>query len=222
MTLNYCCPVSHSNPSHSSIKGPESHFPNQGSSDVWLLVGLFYVRVEEDSVTLMSASKLQYLINSGQVASLSFFLILKRVNLCSWWRLTFFWPVLFTSLFSQRGTEGFWKSVAHYVPREPSEIRILNPYFIQEAAFHFIGLPFNNGLMGKGVRHMQGALTHIMDGASSEVGGLGMWNIWLAYKYAVCYYMLGRFERWLSPCVTLLAQPNCREKSKVEKLQMIL
>ncbi|XP_075877112.1 ST3 beta-galactoside alpha-2,3-sialyltransferase 3b isoform X2 [Nelusetta ayraudi] len=49
-----------------------------------------------------------------------------------------------------RGTEGFWKSVAHYVPREPSEIRILNPYFIQEAAFHFIGLPFNNGLMGKG------------------------------------------------------------------------
>lgn len=53
---------------------------------------------------------------------------------------------------SQRGTEGFWKSVAHYVPREPTEIRILNPYFIQEAAFQFIGLPFNNGLMGKGVR----------------------------------------------------------------------
>ncbi|KAM4552885.1 ST3 beta-galactoside alpha-2,3-sialyltransferase 3b isoform 3-T3 [Odontesthes bonariensis] len=49
-----------------------------------------------------------------------------------------------------RGTEGFWKSVAHYVPREPREIRILNPYFIQEAAFQFIGLPFNNGLMGKG------------------------------------------------------------------------
>ncbi|XP_070830259.1 ST3 beta-galactoside alpha-2,3-sialyltransferase 3b isoform X2 [Chaetodon auriga] len=49
-----------------------------------------------------------------------------------------------------RGTEGFWKSVAHYVPREPTEIRILNPYFIQEAAFQFIGLPFNNGLMGKG------------------------------------------------------------------------
>ncbi|XP_072220431.1 ST3 beta-galactoside alpha-2,3-sialyltransferase 3b isoform X1 [Leuresthes tenuis] len=49
-----------------------------------------------------------------------------------------------------RGTEGFWKSVAHYVPREPSDIRILNPYFIQEAAFQFIGLPFNNGLMGKG------------------------------------------------------------------------
>ncbi|XP_051556452.1 CMP-N-acetylneuraminate-beta-1,4-galactoside alpha-2,3-sialyltransferase-like isoform X2 [Myxocyprinus asiaticus] len=47
-------------------------------------------------------------------------------------------------------TEGFWKSVARYVPREPSEIRILNPYFIQEAAFQFIGLPQNNGLMGKG------------------------------------------------------------------------
>ncbi|XP_031710419.1 ST3 beta-galactoside alpha-2,3-sialyltransferase 3b isoform X1 [Anarrhichthys ocellatus] len=49
-----------------------------------------------------------------------------------------------------RGTEGFWKSVARYVPREPTEMRILNPYFIQEAAFQFIGLPFNNGLMGKG------------------------------------------------------------------------
>ncbi|XP_068604553.1 ST3 beta-galactoside alpha-2,3-sialyltransferase 3b [Brachionichthys hirsutus] len=49
-----------------------------------------------------------------------------------------------------RGTDGFWKSVAHYVPREPTEIRILNPYFIQEAAFQFIGLPFNNGVMGKG------------------------------------------------------------------------
>uniref|UniRef100_A0A3Q0SZQ0 ST3 beta-galactoside alpha-2,3-sialyltransferase 3b n=1 Tax=Amphilophus citrinellus TaxID=61819 RepID=A0A3Q0SZQ0_AMPCI len=49
-----------------------------------------------------------------------------------------------------RGTDGFWKSVAQSVPREPKEIRILNPYFIQEAAFQFIGLPFNNGLMGKG------------------------------------------------------------------------
>ncbi|XP_058652705.1 ST3 beta-galactoside alpha-2,3-sialyltransferase 3b isoform X5 [Onychostoma macrolepis] len=49
-----------------------------------------------------------------------------------------------------QGTEGFWKSVAHFVPRQPSEIRILNPYFIQEAAFQFIGLPQNNGLMGKG------------------------------------------------------------------------
>lgn len=36
------------------------------------------------------------------------------------------------------------------MPREPTEMRILNPYFIQEAAFQFIGLPFNNGLMGKG------------------------------------------------------------------------
>uniref|UniRef100_A0A671KWY6 CMP-N-acetylneuraminate-beta-1,4-galactoside alpha-2,3-sialyltransferase-like n=1 Tax=Sinocyclocheilus anshuiensis TaxID=1608454 RepID=A0A671KWY6_9TELE len=49
-----------------------------------------------------------------------------------------------------QGTEGFWKSVAYSVPRQPSEIRILNPYFIQEAAFQFIGLPQNNGLMGKG------------------------------------------------------------------------
>uniref|UniRef100_A0A8C1D466 CMP-N-acetylneuraminate-beta-1,4-galactoside alpha-2,3-sialyltransferase n=2 Tax=Cyprinus carpio TaxID=7962 RepID=A0A8C1D466_CYPCA len=49
-----------------------------------------------------------------------------------------------------RTIEGFWKSVAHSVPRKPSEIRILNPYFIQEAAFQFIGLPQNNGLMGKG------------------------------------------------------------------------
>ncbi|XP_018590311.1 ST3 beta-galactoside alpha-2,3-sialyltransferase 3b isoform X2 [Scleropages formosus] len=47
-------------------------------------------------------------------------------------------------------TEGFWKSVANYVPREPADMRILNPYFIQEAAFQFIGLPQNNGLMGKG------------------------------------------------------------------------
>ncbi|XP_027876251.1 ST3 beta-galactoside alpha-2,3-sialyltransferase 3b isoform X1 [Xiphophorus couchianus] len=46
--------------------------------------------------------------------------------------------------------EGFWKSVAQHVPRKPAEMRILNPYFIQEAAFQFIGLPFNNGLMGKG------------------------------------------------------------------------
>uniref|UniRef100_A0A8C7XM56 Lactosylceramide alpha-2,3-sialyltransferase n=1 Tax=Oryzias sinensis TaxID=183150 RepID=A0A8C7XM56_9TELE len=49
-----------------------------------------------------------------------------------------------------RGMEGFWKSVAQYVPRAPADMRILNPYFIQEAAFQFIGLPFNNGLMGKG------------------------------------------------------------------------
>ncbi|XP_028328526.1 ST3 beta-galactoside alpha-2,3-sialyltransferase 3b isoform X2 [Gouania willdenowi] len=54
-----------------------------------------------------------------------------------------------------RGIEGFWKSVAHYVPREPSDMRILNPYFIQEAAFQFIGLPFNDGLMGKGFGRSQ-------------------------------------------------------------------
>ncbi|KAG9277835.1 CMP-N-acetylneuraminate-beta-1,4-galactoside alpha-2,3-sialyltransferase isoform X1 [Astyanax mexicanus] len=49
-----------------------------------------------------------------------------------------------------RGTEGFWKSVARSVPREPEHMRILNPFFIQEAAFRFIGLPHNNGLMGRG------------------------------------------------------------------------
>ncbi|XP_025942595.1 CMP-N-acetylneuraminate-beta-1,4-galactoside alpha-2,3-sialyltransferase isoform X3 [Apteryx rowi] len=51
---------------------------------------------------------------------------------------------------SRSASDGFWKSVATRVPREPHEIRILNPYFIQEAAFSFIGLPFNNGLMGRG------------------------------------------------------------------------
>ncbi|KAK2858041.1 hypothetical protein Q7C36_005960 [Tachysurus vachellii] len=51
---------------------------------------------------------------------------------------------------SRRGTDGFWKSVARAVPREAADIRILNPYFIQEAAFQFIGLPHNNGLMGRG------------------------------------------------------------------------
>ncbi|XP_037683380.1 CMP-N-acetylneuraminate-beta-1,4-galactoside alpha-2,3-sialyltransferase isoform X1 [Choloepus didactylus] len=50
----------------------------------------------------------------------------------------------------QSASDGFWKSVATRVPKEPSEIRILNPYFIQEAAFTLIGLPFNNGLMGRG------------------------------------------------------------------------
>ncbi|KAF5909390.1 DNA repair and recombination protein RAD54-like, partial [Clarias magur] len=49
-----------------------------------------------------------------------------------------------------RGTDGFWKSVAREVPREAADMRILNPYFIQEAAFQFIGLPHNNGLMGRG------------------------------------------------------------------------
>ncbi|KAI5628359.1 ST3 beta-galactoside alpha-2,3-sialyltransferase 3b isoform X2, partial [Silurus asotus] len=49
-----------------------------------------------------------------------------------------------------RGTDGFWKSVARVVPRNAAEVRILNPYFIQEAAFQFIGLPHNNGHMGRG------------------------------------------------------------------------
>ncbi|TRZ02643.1 hypothetical protein DNTS_000625 [Danionella cerebrum] len=49
-----------------------------------------------------------------------------------------------------RYMDGFWKSVARVVPREPQDMRILNPYFIQEASFRFIGFPHNNGLMGKG------------------------------------------------------------------------
>ncbi|KAK9973079.1 hypothetical protein ABG768_023826 [Culter alburnus] len=49
-----------------------------------------------------------------------------------------------------RTMEGFWKSVARVVPRDPEDMRILNPYFIQEAAFKFIGLPHNRGLMGRG------------------------------------------------------------------------
>lgn len=55
---------------------------------------------------------------------------------------------------SQRSTDGFWKSVARRVPREASDMRILNPYFIQEASFKLIGLPHNNGQMGRGVRHL--------------------------------------------------------------------
>ncbi|KAM4727943.1 CMP-N-acetylneuraminate-beta-1,4-galactoside alpha-2,3-sialyltransferase-like isoform 2-T2 [Anableps anableps] len=64
--------------------------------------------------------------------------------------LDFKWLKHMVSKEKLRGTEGFWKSVAQRVPRKPADMRILNPYFIQEAAFQFIGLPFNNGLMGKG------------------------------------------------------------------------
>ncbi|KAL3046949.1 hypothetical protein OYC64_021218 [Pagothenia borchgrevinki] len=55
-------------------------------------------------------------------------------------------------IFSQKllSTDGFWKSVAKSVPREPSDMRILNPYFIQEASFKLIGLPHNRGQMGRG------------------------------------------------------------------------
>lgn len=132
-------------------------------SGSWL-VGLLNVSVTGDSVTLMPVGKLQRAINGGGVASrllcvlMQAALILRRnkkafvLVVKTFGAFFFLWPFLFPSPFPQRGTEGFWKSVAHYVPREPSEIRILNPYFIQEAAFQFIGLPFNNGLMGKGVR----------------------------------------------------------------------
>ncbi|XP_075935444.1 ST3 beta-galactoside alpha-2,3-sialyltransferase 3a isoform X2 [Anarhichas minor] len=55
-------------------------------------------------------------------------------------------------VFNQRlhSTDGFWKSVARHVPRDPGDMRILNPYFIQEASFKLIGLPHNNGQMGRG------------------------------------------------------------------------
>lgn len=62
--------------------------------------------------------------------------------------LKWLWSMIFNE--KLRNVDGFWKSVARHVPREPSEMRILNPYFIQEAAFKFIGLPHNNGQMGRG------------------------------------------------------------------------
>ncbi|XP_041126461.1 CMP-N-acetylneuraminate-beta-1,4-galactoside alpha-2,3-sialyltransferase-like isoform X2 [Polyodon spathula] len=64
--------------------------------------------------------------------------------------LDFKWLKQIASKEKLRGIDGFWKSVALQVPKAPTEMRILNPYFFQEAAFHFIGLPQNNGLMGKG------------------------------------------------------------------------
>ncbi|XP_058890974.1 CMP-N-acetylneuraminate-beta-1,4-galactoside alpha-2,3-sialyltransferase-like isoform X1 [Acipenser ruthenus] len=64
--------------------------------------------------------------------------------------LDFKWLKQIASKEKLRGIDGFWKSVALQVPKAPTEMRILNPYFIQEAAFHFIGLPQNKGLMGKG------------------------------------------------------------------------
>lgn len=59
--------------------------------------------------------------------------------------------LIFSLFVSQRSTSGFWKSVAKQVPRQPSDMRILNPYFIQEASFKLIGLPHNKGQMGMGV-----------------------------------------------------------------------
>uniref|UniRef100_A0A8C4R5Q1 Lactosylceramide alpha-2,3-sialyltransferase n=1 Tax=Eptatretus burgeri TaxID=7764 RepID=A0A8C4R5Q1_EPTBU len=47
-------------------------------------------------------------------------------------------------------TKGFWKPVATRIPRRPQDIRILNPIFINEAAFTLIGLPNNNFVMGRG------------------------------------------------------------------------
>ena len=38
-----------------------------------------------------------------------------------------------------------WTSVAQRVPKRPAEMRILNPYFIGEASFKLIGLPYNDG-----------------------------------------------------------------------------
>ncbi|XP_067330622.1 CMP-N-acetylneuraminate-beta-1,4-galactoside alpha-2,3-sialyltransferase-like isoform X5 [Channa argus] len=62
----------------------------------------------------------------------------------------------------QRSTKGFWKSVANRVPQEPSKMRILNPYFIQEAAFQFMLLPKNNGEMGNGNTPTLGAIAITM------------------------------------------------------------
>ncbi|KAF3691370.1 CMP-N-acetylneuraminate-beta-1,4-galactoside alpha-2,3-sialyltransferase [Channa argus] len=62
----------------------------------------------------------------------------------------FLFALVMDRLTDERNTEGFWKSVAKRVPREASDMRILNPYFIQEASFKLIGLPYNNGQMGRG------------------------------------------------------------------------
>lgn len=97
--------------------------------------------------------------------------------------------VFFSTL--QRVTEGFWKSVADKVPRKPSEIRILNPYFIQEAAFQFIGLPFNNGLMGKGVRL---TVTLSLGDAQVEEGAVSLRCIGsITYTLLVIFYWLWVF-----------------------------
>ncbi|XP_075770760.1 CMP-N-acetylneuraminate-beta-1,4-galactoside alpha-2,3-sialyltransferase isoform X7 [Pelodiscus sinensis] len=80
-------------------------------------------------------------------------------------------------------SDGFWKSVATRVPREPHEIRILNPYFIQEAAFSFIGLPFNNGLMGRGVEHPHaGKCRHHHGPPQLRRGGRG--RVWLRHEFS--------------------------------------
>ncbi|KAL1022669.1 hypothetical protein UPYG_G00030770 [Umbra pygmaea] len=62
----------------------------------------------------------------------------------------FYWlrsMILKTRLYN---TDVFWKTVPSQIPRQPSEIRILNPYFIQEASFNLIGMPVNHGETGKG------------------------------------------------------------------------
>lgn len=112
-----------------------------------------------------------------------------------------FFPPMFLSIslpIIQRGTEGFWKSVAHYVPREPTEMRILNPYFIQEAAFQFIGLPLNNGLMGKGVRHMQASVEQYhLENLQVIVFKLDYWTekcgCWSAVSWCICPFFLIRY-----------------------------
>ena len=49
-------------------------------------------------------------------------------------------------------------------------MRILNPYFIQEASFKLIGLPHYNGQMGRGVRDPPCARRELTAGAGA-VGG---------------------------------------------------
>lgn len=138
----------------SSIKGPKAIFlisAVRGLAPGWLLC--FMSALYKIISLWCLVSKLQLAVTSGGVITwvsvLCFMYTGKNTILLTNAQFLFF---LLPFCLYQRGTEGFWKSVAHNVPREPTEMRILNPYFIQEAAFQFIGLPFNNGLMGKGVR----------------------------------------------------------------------
>ncbi|KAG7228902.1 hypothetical protein INR49_008680 [Caranx melampygus] len=57
---------------------------------------------------------------------------------------------LSSSMEEQNGLGQAGLPMAKQVPREPSDMRILNPYYIQEASFKLLGLPYNNGQMGRG------------------------------------------------------------------------
>ncbi|XP_051997386.1 CMP-N-acetylneuraminate-beta-1,4-galactoside alpha-2,3-sialyltransferase-like [Xyrauchen texanus] len=64
--------------------------------------------------------------------------------------MDFKWFLHMVSKERQNSDECCWKSVARVIPREPEDMQILNPHFIQEAAFRLIGLPHKNGLVGRG------------------------------------------------------------------------